>query len=278
MQFLKKNWQSFAFPFILIAIIAFDNIVGLPWTLIFIKVFLISFFHALLVYKTKYIYNSEIYEYYVHLNAEYQKNHVLNPFLSSRFKNGLFFGNFVLGTIMTLLLDTEFNYAYQICLVLCVSSIIFIMDFLYEIFRTTKNTINFKNSNISLPLSLKGRIQRYMFTMAVNKLIQYGPLCIQAVKAVTTIVIATEVGFPTLIGGPNNIGPFTSLYVNSVEYPNVEVPLRTRCDIMYEHAYKGYQEDVAKGHIDHNPLKVRQNSIRSMSELTKMGLDLQLFK
>jgi hypothetical protein len=229
-----------------------------------------------LVFKTKYIYKSDIYEYYVRLNTEFQNNFTLPQLISSRQQNFTFFGIFFLGTFLTITIDMELRYSYHLCILLCIASIVFIINFLYEIMRVKTNRMDFNVTSIKLPPSLK--TQRYMVTAAMQKLVQYGPLCVQVVKGIITMGIVSEVGFPTLAGGPNNIGPLTSFYVNKIEYPSLQVPIETRMDIIYEHAYKGYDNDVGRGYIDENPLKSRKGPIRSLGHLTKMGLDIELYK
>ena len=276
MKLFQLNWQTFLFPIALVFIILFDRVIGFSYTITVIKVLIISIIHVFLVYKTKYIYKSEIYKYYVELNAEFQKGFILPPLLSQKQKNITFFAIFFFGTFITVTIDIELECSYYLCIFLSIACIIFIIDFFYEVLRVKTNKTNFTLTKVKLPSSLT--TQRYMFTVATQKLVQYSPLCIQAIKGIVTMGIATEVGLPTLMGGPNNIGPLTSLYVNKVEYPYVQVPIETRTDIIYEHAYKGYDNDVARGYIDENPLKPRKGPIRSFSQLAKMGLDIELYK
>ena len=276
MKFIKLNWQTFLFPISLLFIFLFDRVVGFSYSITIIKILVISILHMFLVYKTKYIYKSEIYEYYVELDAEFQKGFILSPLIPRNQKNITFFSIFFVGIFLTLTLDMELEYSYHLCIFLCIACILFVIDFCYEILRVKTNRMDFNLTRIKLPSSLT--TQRYMFTVATQKLVQYGPLCVQAIKGIVTMGIATEVGLPTLTGGPNNIGPLTSLYVNKIEYPYVQVPIETRTDIIYEHAYKGYDNDVARGYIDENPLKPRKGSIRSFSQLAKMGLDMEPYK
>ena len=66
-QFLKNNWQSFLYPFVVMLIIAFDQVLEVSYLVTSGKIFFFSLGHVIFVYKTKYIYQSDTYIYYAKL-------------------------------------------------------------------------------------------------------------------------------------------------------------------------------------------------------------------
>ena len=219
MNFFKANWKTILYPGMVMLIIIFDQIVGISYLVTLIKIFVFSIIHVFYVKKTKYIYDSEVYRHYAELRSEYENNFTLESIIPEKTKRVLFIIIYSLSLFLCIISNNVFSGKGQLGLVLCILCIIFIIYVFYEFVRTFTNTTNFSKVNAKLPLSIRvcSVQKRYMYTFLMQKLVQHGPTCINAVKGVATGVSLIEMGYPKVFSD-GRLGPLTKFIGNEVIY------------------------------------------------------------
>lgn len=272
MDFLKRNWKTLFYPFAILFIILFDQVLGFSPYITILKILIFSIIHAFIVHRTKYIYDSDTYRYYVILRTEYESNFVFDPIYSEATRRVLFILIYSLTLLLIIVRNNEFYGKTQLALVLCMLGIVFIIDIIYELVRMATNKTDF--NKIKLPVSTYGKPEtiygsqrRYMYTMIVQKFVKFGPACINVTKAVSTGVGIVEFGYPTIFAD-GQLGPVTKLIANKIIYKNegLECPIQTQQDMIYESHRKVIEEGVVDGSRAYNPMPKRTFSFCSEIE------------
>ena len=249
MNFFKANWKTILYPGMVMLIIIFDQIVGISYLVTLIKIFVFSIIHVFYVKKTKYIYDSEVYRHYAELRSEYENNFTLEYIIPEKTKRVLFIIIYSLSLFLCIISNNIFSGKGQLGLVLCILCIIFIIDVFYEFVRTFTNTTNFSKVNAKLPLSIRvcSVQKRYMYTFLMQKLVQHGPTCINAVKGVAAGVGVMEIGYATAFE-ISECGPLTKYVANEYVYKanELDYPIYSRQDLIYE----GQRKNILEGVID----------------------------
>lgn len=218
MFFLRKNWKGLFFPISCFCIFFFDYFVGNSFYFTLIKILIFSLLHALYVYKTEYVYDSDIYRYLSDLKFEYERNHIIKPFLTYNQVNMVY-----ICLVITLCFRPFESFSLISFSFFCA---LLIMDSLNIFLRSLTNKAELKN--VKPPISLMQT--RFVFT-TLTKLI---PHCTAASRFVIGMGGTTEIAYPLILGDGNSIGPATKLIGNNILYTDVKVPVETKLDSMYE--------------------------------------------
>ena len=108
--FIKKNWKFLLFPFLVLFIVIFDFIIGINYTITVFKILFLSLIHYVFVLRTKYVFESELVDYYAKLKLEYESNRIMYPLLTPLMSKILFWV-FIIGSMpLTFLTFTHFRY------------------------------------------------------------------------------------------------------------------------------------------------------------------------
>ena len=280
-QFLKNNWQSFLYPFVVMLIIAFDQVLEVSYLVTSGKIFFFSLGHVIFVYKTKYIYQSDTYIYYAKLREEYESNFSYDALLAPRTKQRLFLSICFLAFLIVILRQDNFSCTYQLAILLCLLSPVYIADCFYELFRTFTNTTDFENVKTKIPGSFGNSNihKRYMYTMIMQKVVQHGPTCINAVKGVSAGVGILEMGYPTIFAD-GQLGPLTKLVGNKFIYKDAGLvcPIKTAQDMVYESQRQIVEEGVIDGSRAYNHMPKRTFSFCSEMERNEFLLKNRIQK
>jgi len=256
--FIKKNWKGLFAPVSCLFITLFDYLIGNSFYFTLIKILIFCLLHALYVYKTEYIYDSDIYLYLGRLKYEYERHHVIKPFLTL--------------TQITLI---YISLAASFCLqsfdffkpfYLSVFSILFallILDSLNIFLRSLTNKAELKN--IKPPPSLMQT--RFMFIT----FIKYIPYCVAGSRLVVGTLALTEIAYPMGCASNNRIGPITRLWTNKVLYPELTIPLETRLDVMYE-SFKYDNNECYIRPKGEPPLPERTCTLSEEQDLLNLGV------
>lgn len=265
MNYIVKNWRALLFPLVLSIVILIDYILEVPLALTLFKITLMSLVHYLYVLRTKYVYNSDIYIYLSDLKNEFEKHHVITPILS-RTNFAILSWLSLIGTLSALhFIDFHSPYAVSVWSTLSIVYILLICDVIMEIIRIWTNKANL--TKVKVPFSLQ---QTRGMWQVLSKV---GPACVKVAVVVAPTLGLLEIGYPLVSGGPNNLGPLTTYYVNNQLYSDLEYPIKTRFDVMYEHAWHLEEQNIKDGCLDSNSLTKRTFSITKPSQLLKLGLD-----
>jgi len=221
------------------------------------------------VKKTKYIYDSEIYHHYTELRSEYEGNFTLDSILPEQTKRVLFIVIYSLTLFLCIIGNNKFSGKVELSLLLCILGVIFIIDVLYEFIRTSTNTTDFTKVKSKIPSSLRlyNQQKRFMYTIIMQKFVQYGPACINGIKTVVAGVGVVEVGYPTVFAD-GQLGPLTKFVANDLIYKNqgLECPIQTQEDMIYESHRKVVEAGVVDGFRSYNHMPKRTFSFCSEVE------------
>lgn len=266
MLFLKNNWKAILFPFSCLIILIVDQIIlQISLMISLVKIGIISLLHAMFVLKTKYVYNSDIYNYIYNLRIELNKNSIIKPFLKTSQSMYIFWLYFFLVTLFLSNFAFVIPYRKMLLSLITVLTIIVFMDCINEIFRAIINKADL--NRVYTPHSLKQT--RFMWK-AIAKIM---PACISFGKLVTATLVGTEVVGPSIVGDGQLIGPVTKTVVNNHMYPNCEVPLETRYDVQYESYKERWNSDVDKGlRPENNRMPERIYTINCKKDMLNLGL------
>jgi len=252
MFFLRNNWKGLFFPTSCFCIFFFDYSIGNSFYFTLIKLLIFSLFHALYVYKTKYVYDSDIYIYLNDLKFEYERNHIIKPFLTY---------NQVTIIYICLVITFCFQPFESFSLIsFSFLSALLIIDSLNIFFRSLTNKAELKN--VKPPISLMQT--RFVFT-TFTKLI---PNCVAASRFVIGTGIATEIVYPVVLGDGNRIGPVTKFIGNNILYTDLQVPVLTKLDSMYE-SFKHQDLIRPEGELS---LPERTCNLRKEQDLLDLGV------
>jgi hypothetical protein len=267
-QFVTRNWKAILFPVVILLIITFDQcILGLPWELTTVKVFFISSLHVMLVLKTKYLFDSDIYNYLSSLKLEHERCFIIKPFLSNLQTSIIFGITFILFLVVSHGLFSVYTSFFNGLLILCLCAL-----FANSINEMARNYTNRSDlGQVRVPPS----IQQRRFTITLLQLgTKVSPLCANAVKLVGTGLGLSEIGIPIVTGGPNKIGPVTHWITNRIYAGNeMTCPIRTRLDVMAEHAFFINQQNVDDGLLKQNPIGKRKFNLTMPKQIWDLGID-----
>jgi hypothetical protein len=220
--------------------------------------------HYFLVLRTKYIFESDLSRYAKEYSEFYEKDMVLSPLLSKKVWVLLFLLAYLILVLFSIDIPLVSNKILG--LFFLGITLIMVMDLFYEFLRfyTNKRSKN----RIKIPISLS---QVRFLGGVVEVVVKTQPLCLKIAGSLLSVLGATEFFLPLALGGPNNIGPATNIAANAYySSHNMPVPIRTRLDIVYEHAYgidqKNFLNDSA-----YRPLPQRTESFFSAIQMAKHG-------
>ena len=261
---IRNNWRGILFPTICGGIILSDQVLfDLPWAITLVKIFVFSILHILFVLKSKYVYNSDIYNYVTLLNIELDKNHVIKPFLTRGQASLIWWGFFFLLNLYLLRLTIIVqNLVYVHGLLVILGSIIFI-DSLNEIFRTLTNKADL--ARVHVPYSLQ---QTRGVIQISTKLI---PTCVNMGKVTMAVLGGTELGYPLIFGDGQKLGPVTSGVANQI-YSDCNIPIETRNDLNYESYKVAWNNEIEKYQLNDTLLPERHRHIRCNQHFLDLGL------
>ena len=96
--FIKKNWKFLLFPILILFVLIFDFIIGINFTITVFKILFLSLIHYFFVLRTKYVFESELIDYYARLKLEYESNKIMYPLLTPLMSK-LLFWIFIIGSM-----------------------------------------------------------------------------------------------------------------------------------------------------------------------------------
>ena len=250
MFFLRNNWKGLFFPISCLCIFFFDYFVGNSFYFTLIKLLIFSLFHVLYVYKTEYVYDSDIYRYLNDLKFEYERNHIIKPFLTY---------NQVSIVYICLVITFCFRPFESFSLIsFSFLSALLIIDALNIFLRSLTNKAELKN--VKPPISLMQK--RFVFT-TLTKLV---PHCAAASRLVIGMGVTTEIAYPSIFG--NGIGPVTKFVGNNILYTDLKVPIATKLDSMYE----SFRHEELIRPEGEPPLPERTCNLRKEQDLLDLGV------
>jgi hypothetical protein len=268
MNFFISNYKAILFPVGVVTIFFFDQVImKLPLELTVLKIFFISILHLLLVFRTNYLYDSDVYAYLSALKAERQKCFIIKPILSKLQTIIVFWLTLILFVIVSQCSLGDYT-TVSYGLLLFFFSILF-LNSINEILRNLTNRVDF--NRIKVPASLSQR--RYVISA-----LQFGtkvtPICLNTIKVFGAGIGLSEVGIPLVTGGPNAIGPGTCWITNRMYAHNdMTCPIVTRLDVIAEHAYHINEKSFKDGLIKENPMGKRMFPLTTPKQLFKLGID-----
>jgi len=252
MFFLRNNWKGLFFPISCFCILFFDYSIGNSFYFTLIKILILSLLHALYVYKTEYVYDSDIYRYLNDLKFEYERNHIIKPFLTYNQVNMVY---------ICLVITLCFRPFESFSLIsFSFLSALLIIDSLNIFLRSLTNKAELKN--VKPPISLMQT--RFVFTI-LTKLI---PNCAAASRFVIGMGVTTEIAYPSMLGDGNCIGPVTKFIGNNILYTDIKIPVETKLDSMYE-SFR--HQDLIRPEGE-PPLPERIGNLRKEQDLLDLGV------
>jgi hypothetical protein len=241
-MFLRKNWKAFVFPVLIVYIILFDLIIFEELTsFTFGKIFFVSFLHVLLVLKTKYIYDSEIYAYYTNAFISFDLATAKYKFLSKQQSKFCFISVYV-GLILVSIEPCQ-DYTTSIIFILVFPSSLLIVDSVHNLYVIHRSRINW--SLLETPHNL----HQLRFLPSPKAIVLGTAICHNIVKISLGAFTGSEIILPLVMGGPNNIGPITKAFANSKYSDASTCGVETRGDIVRDHAWSIDQKNLKNGSI-----------------------------
>jgi hypothetical protein len=252
MFFLAKNWKALVFPGVCCYIICFDYFFGFGFGISLIKILVFSFFHFLYVYKTQYIYNSDIYIYLNELKIEYERKHIIKPFLTSNQSTLITF------SLLFFICIKDYN-PFIFCFISCFACLL-ILDAINVFGRSLTNKAEL--NQVKVPVSLKQT--RFMFT-AFTK---FTPNCVALGKLVVGSLTCSELVYPAVVGNGNTLGPVMKIIDNNLLHPDLKLPIETKLD----HCYESYKADFDKFRPESKPLPDRTQILFEKQDILNLGV------
>lgn len=229
MLFLKQHWKILMFPIYCIFVFIIDYYIGNSFYYSIIKIIFVSLLLLLYNKKSKSIENSDVYHYLMGLKCEYEKKHIIKPFLTSRQSSITFFLIFLL----VITKNGEPLGPFLLGLFIFLIGLL-ILDSLNIFLRSLTNKAELKS--IRAPASLKQ--MRFVFT-TVTKIT---PLIVPAGKFLFGAVVFSEVAYPEFTQNSVGLGPLLKYHANNHLHKDLKVPIETSLDLKWESTRQGQLE------------------------------------
>jgi hypothetical protein len=253
MKFIKSNWKGLLFPIICCCIIAFDYYFDNPFVLSLVRILIFSFFHFLYVYKTKYVYDSDVYRYLDALKTEYERKHIIKPFLSDTQSTTA-----LVLLVLSVCVKDVHPLIYAVMLP-CAS--LLIMDSINIFMRTLTNKAEL--NSIRSPASLTQ--VRFVFTWMTK----ITPNCKALGRFTAGALTMSEVVYPKFLCNDNTLGPVVKMVDNKILHPELKLPIETKLD----HNYESYRSEFAKYRPNSIPLPDRTQILFTKNDILDLGVD-----
>ena len=226
MLFLKQHWKIIMFPICCIFVFVIDYYIGYSFYFSIIKIIFVSFLFLLYNKKSKLIENSDVYHYLMGLKYEYEKKHIIKPFLTSTQSSIIFFLIFLL-----VILKNDNTLGPFLSGLFIFLTGLLILDSLNIFLRSLTNKAELKS--IRTPASLKQ--MRFVFTTATKIM----PIIVPAGKFFFGAVVFSEVIYPEFTQNTVELGPLTKYHANSNLHKDLKVPIETSLDLKWESIREG---------------------------------------
>jgi len=257
MLFLRQHWKILMFPIYCIFVFVIDYYIGYSFYFSIIKIIFVSFLFLLYNKKSEFIENSDVYHYLMGLKCEYDKKHIIKPFLTSTQSSIIFFLLFLL----VILKNDKPLGSFLLGLFLFLIGLL-IMDSLNIFLRSLTNKAELKS--IRTPASLEQ--VRFVFT-TVTKIT---PVIVPAGKFLFGAVMFSEFAYPEFAQNPVELGPLMKYYANNNLHKDLKVPIETSLDLKWESIRNGQLKYTRPEGISIFP--ERTASVYSKADCLAIGL------
>jgi hypothetical protein len=241
-NFLKNNWKGILFPVLILYVLLWDLLIfGELSSFTFIKVLLVSFFHVLLVLKTKYVFDSEIYQYYNQAFLLFDNSKAKKSFLTAKVSTGVF--AFIYFQLILLSIPELDSFKGLFLFLLAVFGLVLFIDSIYNLYILSITKVDWTR------LKVPHNLQHVRFLPPPEAAVVISAVCQNALKASLSLIAGSEMLGPMLLGGPNNLGPGTKKVASYLYSEASTVGVQTRADVMRDHAWTIDQANVANGSL-----------------------------
>jgi len=198
------------------------------------------------------VFDSDIYRHLSDLKVEYERKHIIKPFLSD--------GESTVALVLLVLGVCMKDFDPLVYAVILPCACLLILDSINVFMRTLTN--NAELEAIKPPASLMQ--VRFVFTW-ITKMT---PTCKAAGRLVAGVLTVTDVIYPTFLCNDNAIGPIVKLVDNHILHPDLKIPIETQLD----HKYESFRSDFAKYRPDSVQLPERTQILFSKDDILDLGV------